>query len=427
MKVLIISQEVWQDGTNGGNVLSNIFSDTGYEFAQIYCSPGVPQNNLCTNYYQMTDGQMIRNFLNHQPVGNIFELRTVAEERKNSAPTQVNVGFYSFFHRHKFGIFYAARNFLWEHSNWKNNQLKAFVDDFAPDIIFAPCYANVFMQQLTRFIAERTGKKVISYISDDNYTLKQFSLSPYFWMNRFAVRKELRKTFPYYSLVYTMTEVQKCQCERDFHANMKILLKAVDPSEVPEIQPVHEPIRMVYAGGIYLNRWKTLAKIAEAIRAENQNGKRIQLDIYTGNEITREMAYKLNDGCNSIIHPSISQEELKKVYSQSDIALHVESFDLKNRLLTRMSFSTKIVDCLASSCAVMAICDEKQGGYEYLKRNDIAICIPNVSKAHDVIHELLLNPAYIMEYKKKAKSFCLVNLEKKKQTTMIIQDFEMYV
>ena len=32
-----------------------------------------------------------------------------------------------------------------------------------------------------------------------------------------------------------------------------------------------------------------------------------------------------------------------------------------------------------------------------------------------------------MEYKKKAKSFCLVNLEKKKQATMIMQDFEMYV
>ena len=94
MKVLIISQEVWQDGTNGGNVLSNIFSDTGYEFAQIYCSPGVPQNNLCTNYYQMTDGQMIRNFLNHQPVGNIFELRTVAEEKKKELKNLVKLLMY---------------------------------------------------------------------------------------------------------------------------------------------------------------------------------------------------------------------------------------------------------------------------------------------------------------------------------------------
>ena len=40
MKVLVISAEVWRNDKNGGNVLSNIFGDTGYEFAQIYCNPG---------------------------------------------------------------------------------------------------------------------------------------------------------------------------------------------------------------------------------------------------------------------------------------------------------------------------------------------------------------------------------------------------
>ena len=53
MKVLILSLEAWQDSTNGGNVLSNMFSGTNFEIAQIYCNPGTPQNKLCTHYYQM--------------------------------------------------------------------------------------------------------------------------------------------------------------------------------------------------------------------------------------------------------------------------------------------------------------------------------------------------------------------------------------
>ena len=63
MKILIISAEVWRDDTNGGNVLSNIFGGTGYEFAQIYCNPGNPSNFLCKWYYQMTDSMMIKSIL----------------------------------------------------------------------------------------------------------------------------------------------------------------------------------------------------------------------------------------------------------------------------------------------------------------------------------------------------------------------------
>lgn len=428
MRVLIISAEVWQDETNGGNVLSNIFAGTPFEFAQIYCNPGTPQNLLCSRYYQMTDSMVIREFLRHRPIGNKFEFSCEKEKRNSkSKPTNRNSKFYSFFHKHKWGVFYAAKDFLWEHSNWKNENLKGFLDEFHADIIFAPCYASVFMQRLTRFVADYTKKKVISYISDDNYTLRQFSLSPYFWINRFRIRKEIRKTFPYYSLVYTMTEVQKRQCEADFHANMKILLKAVDPEEMPAIQSVHKPIRMVYAGGIYLNRWKTLAKIADWIQKENSNGEKIRLDIYTGNEITPIMEKSLNNNCGSYLHSSVSQNKLKQLYSESDIALHVESFDLKNRLLTRMSFSTKIVDCLASGCAVMAICDEKQGGYEYLKQNDIAICVPKESQIQNILHKVLQNPQDVMIYKTKAHNFCLENLSKKIQKDMIMKDFETYI
>ena len=72
MKVLILSAEVWQDGTNGGNVLSNIFSDMNFELAQVYCNPGVPENNCCTRYYQMTDSMVLHSFLRHKPIGNAF-------------------------------------------------------------------------------------------------------------------------------------------------------------------------------------------------------------------------------------------------------------------------------------------------------------------------------------------------------------------
>lgn len=423
MKVLIISVEVWQNGTNGGNVLSNIFEGSGFEFAQIYCSPGEPDNCLCKKYYQMTDGMAIKNVLKNRSMGRTFTIESTeindAEQLTAEAP---NKRMYSFFHTHRWGIFYAAKDMVWKLSRWKNDSLREFVDVFAPDIIFAPCYGNSMMLELTRFVADYTGKKVISYISDDHYTLRQFSFSPYFWINRLRLRNALRKTFPYYSLTYTMTEEQKKQCEKDLNAEMKILRKSAN---VPELRKKSQSdvIHIIYAGGIYLNRWKVLSRLADAIEKINRNRKIFHLDIYTGNEMKGKQWRLLNRENIVTVHPAVPFSELKDIYQRSDIALHVEAFDLKNRLATRMSFSTKIVDCLASGCAVMAIAWDKQAGYQYLKKNDAAICISNLSKIEEVLVQLKSQPMLIEEYRTKAAKCCRRNHDIQIMRNMIKEDF----
>lgn len=83
MKILIISQEVWRDDTNGGNVLSNIFDGMEAEFAQIYCSPGTPSNGICKRYYQMTDIMVINNILRKLPIGKIVKYENFQRIFKN--------------------------------------------------------------------------------------------------------------------------------------------------------------------------------------------------------------------------------------------------------------------------------------------------------------------------------------------------------
>lgn len=428
MKVLIISAEVWQDKTNGGNVLSNIFKNTGWEFAQIYCNPGKPENKLCTQYYQMTDAMVLKNIWLHKPIGRSFEYNgeedSCNDEKKVDLP---NKTFYSFFHKHRLQIFYVLKHILWNRSNWKNEKLKKFIDQYNPDVVFAPCYGDKFMLRLTRFVGDYTGKKIISYISDDHYTLSQFSLSPWFWLERFELRKELRKTFPYYTLVYTMTETQKKECEKDLSGNMKILRKAASYNNCLKKMNVNDPIQIVYAGGIYLNRWKTLKMLADEIRKINENGIKFILNIYTANEITHKIDKALNDGKNSIIHTAVSQKELEQIYKQSDIALHVESFDLKNRLLVRMSFSTKIVDCLSSGCAVMAICDSKQGGYRYLQEENAAICVSDSDSIKKQLNNIISDRNIIIDYARAAQECCIKNHDEYKIREMIKNDFEEVV
>jgi len=419
MKILILSKEAWRDEQNGGNVLSNIFKDFDATFAQIYCTDLHPNNNLCHIYYQMTDKMMINNILHREHIGKVLKY-----DVKPQQSDQIdNVESYSGVKRFNSELIRVAREIVWSMARWDKEEIKRFVYGFNPDVIFAPCYGNHYMIRLTKLVRSYVNVPVISYISDDFYSNKQYNFSLAFWINHFLLRKHVRDVFKLYSLVYTMTDAQKKQCERDFGANMKILRKSGSfDSEYKGT--LNEPIQMVYAGGLYLNRWKTLTYLTNAIKKINAGDMKVQLHIYSNTPLKERQRIGINDGKNSIIHEVVSSKELKDIYRKSDIALHVEGFDLKNRLTVRMSFSTKIIDCLDSRCAVMAICDNSQAGYQYLRDNEIAFCIDDCKKIEYVLREVVDNPQLILDMQKKAYDFGRMNHNKDVITKGVVHDFK---
>jgi hypothetical protein len=170
---------------------------------------------------------------------------------------------------------------------------------------------------------------------------------------------------------------------------MKVLRKAGPSEALSKVS--HEGIRLIYAGGTYYGRDKTLIYVADTVRKLNQQGEKVQLDTYTGSPMKASIRKKLDDGKFCHVHGVIPFDELLKQYAASDIALHVESFQKKNALLTRLSFSTKIVDCLASGCAVVAICPKINAGWQYLRDEKAAICIDDVKQVYEILSDLICN------------------------------------
>lgn len=422
IRILVLSQESWRDDQNGGNVLSNIFDGFEAEFAQIFCSNDLPNNKICKKYFQLTDSMMLNWCIHKLPKKNIGKILEYSDFPDfDLSKRDKEDGIFRFKGR---GIpaLQVAREIAWKMAPWYSERLKQFVIDFDPDIIFAPCYGSHYMLAMTRKIAELCKKPVISYISDDFYTNKKVSFSIIFWINHFLLRRNIRKTVSLYELMYTMTKEQKEQCECDFGIPVKILCKFSTFDQYTE-REINNPIRMIYAGGIYLNRWKTLAKLAKEINNINKNRVKITLDIYTNNKLSAKETKKIENKKTINIHNVISGEELKMTYKKSDIALHVEGLDLKNRLAVRMSFSTKIVDCIGSGCAIMAICDEKQAGYAYLKRNNSAICVSRVDEIGKVLDELVDDNDIIKFYMKQAYKLGKRNHDKTKIQKELYQDF----
>ena len=416
MKVLVLSKEVWRDDQNGGNVLSNIFSGLDAEFAQVYCSDGLPNNTLCRRYYQMTDAMMATRILKGAKPGRVLLFSDLPSFERSQQP-------YSGLKHMNLESVRLVRELGWRVAKWDEVGLREFVTGFAPDVIFAPCYGSHYMLRLTRTVWNWLQIPIISYISDDFYTNKQFRCSPVFWINHFLLRKHVREIFPLYQLVYTMTEEQMDQCERDFGANMRVLRKSGAFETERTKCEVGVPVRFVYAGGLYLNRWKTLLMLRDCLAQLNREGVVAVLDIYSGDDVKSTVKKKLDDGVNSAMHPLVSTEELRRIYGMSDIALHVESFDRKYAAATRMSFSTKIVDCLDSGCAVMAICSRDQAGFAYLKRNDAAICVAERGDLFETVKGIVENPDTLLVYQRKAFELGRRNHCRENTEALIASDF----
>jgi len=416
MNILIVSYEVWRNTNNGGNVLSNIFSAfPDADIAQIYCSGELPQNSICHKYFQISDSMLLTSEKGKK-------LEELDYSIDISAGSEV---FENKFKRKIPGLFKEAtlfaRELLWTVFNWKTKELKDFVEEFKPDLIFAPCYSYYHVSKLALY-AKRIAKcPMISYISDDNYSLKQIKFSPSFWVNRLVTRKWIRRLFAECSLVYTMTDAQKKEYEALLGCPMKVLCKSAEFAE--HQKKFGYPVQIIYAGGLYLNRWKVLAKLAKALDEINCDGIKAQMHIFSGSKLSDRKEKWLNDGKNSFMHVQISYEELTKRYKSFDIAVHVESFDLKNRLITRLSFSTKIIDCLSSGCAVLAIGPSNQGGILYLKENDAAVCVTDLEELSSAVRNLVTDSDLIEEYSRKANRLGMKNHQKEEIEKNLRQDF----
>jgi hypothetical protein len=167
-----------------------------------------------------------------------------------------------------------------------------------------------------------------------------------------------------------------------------------------------------------------LAAIGNALDEINADGVKMTLDIYTQEKPTKAQLKALSPNDYLRINGSVKSDELVQIYKKADIALHVVSFDTKYRYATRVSFSTKIVDLMASSCAIMAICWEKHAGYQYLKKHDAAFCVSEYTGIKPELKRICENPELIKDYSQKAWDCGMQNHRKEQIQIQLWNVFE---
>jgi hypothetical protein len=424
MRILVITLGVWKDTDNTGNTLNSIFSGSSHEFANIYWNPGAPDNDVCSSYFQITDKMLIDNVKHHAPIGNAFTVdRASGSVSGNVSGTD---SFKSRFTKRKTQFAYLGREVLFHLSKWRNESLRKFVLDFDPDIIFAPSFASPSMLDLEMYIISILKKPAVSIVSDDGYSLRQLYFSPFYWIRRFWTRRRTRKFYKQIDLMYTASPEQKKEIARICPCEIKLLYKACEPPFNP-IKDVGKPLRIIYGGGLYLNRWKsllTLEKEAEKM-ALKLGVPRPVFNVYSSFDDPKAKKKLAEHG--AAFHGQVTPEELKKAYAENDVALSLESFNARMKYITRLSFSTKIVDCLSSGCATLMYGPSINAGYRYLKENDAAICASSKKELRKMLRPLMTDPDFVRRYAEAGEALAKKNHLKEDSQSMVFSDFERLI
>ena len=416
IRILLLMDEVWNDALCGNNNSTNWFSEfADAEFAAICCSEGVPYNSCCRKYFQVTDRMMFKSLFSKRAAGTILDDRDYGKEAdKNSAKAEENKIIEKISSTH-FDLFRLARDILWLSGRYDIKALTDFIEDFSPDIVFSMRRATVKILRLERLIHKISALPVVAFTGDNELEEGVPMISPFAITRKLMIRHALKKTAPLYSKYYTSSEEQAETYAKNYGIETGLLFKCAKADREAVHKTSNNPIRLLYVGRLYCGRWKTLAAIGDVLKKANGKEVKAVLDIYSRDELTKEQEARLNDERSIVFKGAILPEKIKDEYKNSDVVLHVESFDMKNRAVTRHSYSTKVVDCLASGCAVMAIGWEKHSACIELRKSDSAIVVTDINKLEEAVKDLLENREKILEYAEKA----MTNIEKEHSKDVI--------
>lgn len=404
MRILVISSEAWNDYVLANGVLTNWFTGFDAEFAHIYASPVKPLNTICDKYFQITDIEMVKSIIGGEKAGKEI-IKPNLNEIEDSKSNARDMGIYRTlknlslkFH----ALVKLLEETIWLTGRYDKKHLKKFIDDFQPDIVFCSHCINLKVMRLEKIVSAMTDAPFVAYTGDNEMAVDVKSPSLLAWFHKRWINKRFKKHSRIYSHYFMHSEEQAEEYRRDYGLATSTIYKCGDFPDKFIPKEARNPIKIVYAGRLYCNRWKSLEQIGLALKEINKDGVKMILEIYTQEQLTPAQAEALTEDKYIYFKGSVTAAQLWEVYRSADIALHVESMDEEYKMVTRYSFSTKIIDLMNSTCAIMAICWERHCGYQYLKQNDAAFCIPSYTDILPTLKKIVDQPELIGEYAEKA-------------------------
>lgn len=409
-KVMIVSRGVWDDG-GMSSTLSNIFENYDSDkLSQIYIETKKPNTRLCRKFFQISEFALIKKLYKWGiRTGRRVDAAYVVDT--DTARKEANT--MNYVRRHRSFAYTILRELLWHFDGWKSKELRAFINEEKPDVVWLTGSPLILMNRLSQYVLNQSGKPYCIYEMDDVYSFRNCGSNPFKFIYRFFLRKRVKKLLQNADQVFVISPKMKREFDTAFGIDSIVLTKGIDfTDKIFEAKEPSHPMNMVYAGQLIYGRLSTVSILVAVLDEINSNGKQILLNIYTGTPVSDDVKKRLTEKGSVCFHAPVPYSQISEIIRDSDVVLFTETFEKKKKNIARLSFSTKLTDYLSSGKCVLAIGPGDIAPMEYLIENDAAITVADVLDIKGKVGQLL-KPGIIGEYARKAYECGRRNHDKK--------------
>jgi hypothetical protein len=372
---------------NNGKTFTALFKGWPKDnIAQLYLSTDVPDFSVCHKFFQLHDIDILRRALFNRRVRGRRITYSDLPQMIAFRHTITTDHFLQLLRGHVDPFSLIARDLLWNIAGYKTRELQRFIDEFDPHVVYFQSYKSVFAFSIAKWLCKSKSIPLIIGITDDQVSGK-FTLDPFFWIQLTRVKRAFKSLILSSDVLCggcialggdRMAEEYKSR----FGGNYIVAMNAIAEPDLPNHTPINGLVKFMYAGCLGLSRWKVLALIAECLeelyRDEDIHG---ELSIYSFDQPRAKASALLNTPHCCSFNGVLNADQLSTAKAHSDVLVHVESFDKKNKHITRLSMSTKIPEYLASRRCIFAVGPGDVASMQYLVDYDLGITVVSDNKA----------------------------------------------
>lgn len=368
-RVLVINGEPFNQHSATGLTMTSLFSGWPKEnLACLYTAEVEPDEKVCKYYWKLSVGniRMVRHMFGMMrylsPRGWLKP-----ESHVKSAPNLRNGTVLGAPPAYRFlqKIFPNQRVIDLGHFEVPQHIANG-IDGFNPQIIYTMLGSNPILR-LTIDMCLRYGIHAVPHFMDDwPKALYRFSL--FRPILRYRMNSYLRRVLANVPVRLVIGKDMASEYSRRYGGEFLPFANAIEPELLN--CPVSDPpkrrrIRLVYVGGLHLNRWSSLRDIGMALLYLHEKGMPLEALIYTQPGHAKE-ALSLEIPPVMRVLGSLSPTEVPAVLRDADILIHVESFVRSSQIHARYSVSTKIPEYMAAGRPILAYGPKELASIDYV-------------------------------------------------------------
>lgn len=395
-RILITSIPCWNQRT-GSNTFSTLFEEfDSKDLANIYVGFDLPDSKVCSRYFRIREWDVVRSVYTRN-------LTTGDEVCPHGTNINTNLTDKSKqYARKRRRIFLWMRELAWKLGKWKSKNLNAFLDDFNPEVLVFPIESYPYFNRLNEYIIKKCKpKKVIGYLWDDNFTYKQHPHSLLHKVERYFLRKQVRRLVGLCTDVLAISPKMKAECDAEFGVDSVVLTKPIKQVCHFIEYEHHKPINVLYTGKLNIGRDLSLLQIVEVLESQKYSPNDLLINVYTNTDLSYELRRRLEMSGFCYIHPPVPQTEVFELQKQADVLLFLESLSNKD-LTARLSFSTKLTDYFAAGKCIWAVGNADLGPISYIKSEDVGFVATNKYEIDRILSTMFNDIEILSVYSRKS-------------------------